>query len=76
VGEGVLEMSSVKLNISQDQILEPPSFEIRSKGMFIWGGIVSYPTKIKQTKLELRSHTLCFANVRKKLNQMKVHMQN
>jgi hypothetical protein len=59
MGEGVLDMSSMKLNISQDQILEPPSFEIGSKGMFIWGGncLVSYKNETNKIRIK-ESHPM------------------
>ncbi len=64
MGEGV-SISSMTLGISWDQVPKPPSFEIGSKWMFIGVVIVQNFIIMKQTKLELRNHTLCLAYVNK-----------
>ncbi len=49
------------LNISWDQVPEPPSFEIRSRGMLIWGGncLVSYKNVTNNTRIK-KSHLMFY----------------
>lgn len=59
MGEGVLNISSMTLNISWDQVPKSPSFELGSRGMVIWGGNcpISYKNEINKTRMK-ESHPM------------------
>lgn len=56
------------LSISWNQVPKPPSFELGSRRMVIWGGNCPISYKNETNKTKIKEYTLCFADVSKKIN--------